>query len=82
MGVISPQDTQAVGEVLLEHGNGLVKTAHRLVGTCKIVPGNEGVAVISPQDTQAVISVLLVQADRLVKAPRTPVGTCKVVTER
>ena len=74
MGVVGPQDAQAVGQVPLEQADGLIEPARGLVGTGEVVAEGEGVGVVGPQDALTVGQSPLVQGDGLVESARGLVG--------
>ena len=76
--MIRAEDADAVFEVLLVQGDGLVEPASLPQSTGEVVARDEGVGVVGSQDACAVFEVLLVQGDGLVEPARLLVGVGKV----
>ena len=74
--MVRPQNTQLVGEHLLEQGNRLIEVARLPAGACEAAPGGKGVGMVRPQNTQLVGNHLLVQGNRLVNTARHQADTC------
>ena len=57
--MIGAEDAQAVGEIPLVQGDGLVEPAHLPVGFCKVIARDEGAGVVGAEDPFMVRQVLL-----------------------
>ena len=74
--MVFAQDADAVGEHLLEQGNGLGETACLLVYASEVVARGECAGMVFAQDDDAVGDELLVHTDGLAKAPCGRVRPC------
>ena len=77
--MVGAQGAAAVGEGLLEQGEGFAESARRSVSDGEVVLCSEGVGVVGAQEVLEVLEGLLVQSDGFVEPARVPVRAGEVV---
>ena len=77
--MVGAQDSDEIGEVPLEQGDGPVESAGGLVGIGEVAARGEGVKVVGTRETGEVGEVLLEQTDSFVESAGFPVGAGEMV---
>src|SRR6266702_3798695 len=76
--IILSEQPLAVSQDPLVQGDGLIETARRLIGPCKIAAGADRVGMVVSVQPLAVSQDPLVQGDGLIETARRLIGPCKI----